>query len=149
MPVFILEESNFAGPIDDDEILPARVVGIKERIKPFKDDDGNEIKRVEFAFVIETPEGSHDGQKLWGDTSTVFSNNPNCKLFAWSQEILGQELPGGYALDTDTLVGQNCRVIVGLRKYEKDGKEQTRNFVKDVVRPAGSNLGSADNVAPF
>jgi hypothetical protein len=138
MPVFTLEESNFAGPIDEDEILAARLVGVKMVKKPFKDDDGNEIHRVEFAFVIETPGGPFDGQKIWGDTSTVFSNNPNCRLYAWAQEILGIELPVGYDLDTEVLVSHDCRVVVGRREYQKDGKDQVRNFVKDVVRPAKS-----------
>jgi len=150
MPVFILEESNFAGPIDEDEILPARVVGIKERGKPFKEDDGNEIKRVEFSFVIETPEQPFDGQRIWGDTSTVFTNNPNCKLYAWSQELLGMELPAGFQLDTDTLVGQDCRIIVGKREWEKDGKQQTRNYVKDVIRAgAGASASVLPEEEPF
>jgi hypothetical protein len=150
MPVFVLEDSTYAGPIDEDEILPARVVGVKIVTKPFKDEDGNEIQRVEFAFVVEAPGSPYDGQRLWGDTSTTFSNNANCKLFAWSQEMLGMELPSGYKLDTDLLVGQDCRVVVGRKEYEKDGKQQVRNFVKDTIRAgAGSPGPVATDEEPF
>lgn len=48
MPVFILEESNYAGPIPEDEILTAKVVAVKQVVKPFKDDDGKDVVKVEF-----------------------------------------------------------------------------------------------------
>jgi hypothetical protein len=150
MPVFTLEESNYAGPIPDDEILPARVTGVSTRKKPFKDDDGNDIFRVEFAFVIETPGEAWDGQRIWGDTSTIFTNNPNCKLYAWSQELLGDELPPGYVLDTDNLIGAMGRIVVGRKEYEKDGKDQVRNYVKDVIRVSGRSAPAPiDDEEPF
>lgn len=149
MPIFVLEESNYAGPIPDDEILAAKVTGVKQVVKPFKDDDGNEVVKIEFAFVIEDPGGKFDGQRLWGDTSTVFSDNPNCRLFAWTQELFGQELPKGFRLDTDDLVGKHCRVVVAQRAYVKDGEDKIRNLVKDVFRARdGSAFGGVEE-EPF
>lgn len=134
MPVFTLEESNYAGPIPEDEILGAEVIDIKTKEKPFKDDDGNAIVRLEFSFIIKHPGSAWDEQRIWGDTSTTFNDHPNCRLRAWAQELLGQELPKGFRLDTDTLRGLSCRIVVGASSYTKNDEEKTRNFVKDVLR---------------
>lgn len=75
----------------------------------------------------------------------------NCKLANWSREILAAELPVGYRLDTDMLVSQRCRIVVGLREYQKDGETKQTNFVKDVMRSrdamAGVGAGAIDE--PF
>jgi len=137
MPILVLEESNYAGPIPEDSILPARVTGVKQITKKFKDDDGNDIHRMEFSFVVEDPDGVYDGQRLWGDTPITFNTHPECRLRAWAQELFGTELPKGFVLDTDDLKDKRCRVVVALKIYQKEGEEKTRNFVKDLIRPKG------------
>lgn len=133
MPTFELEDSDFAGYIEDDTIKVASVAGVKIKEKPYKDDDGNPVKKVEFHFVI--ADGSdHDGQPIWGETSTNFNNHPNCKLRNWACAILGTDLPVGYRLDTDVLIGNEVRAVIGLRDYtDKDGNPKQHNFVKDVI----------------
>ena len=154
MPVFELEESNYTGPIPEDEVLKASIVGIKVVTKPFKDDDGEDVKRVEFAFVVNDPGSQWDGQKLWGDTPTRFNDHPDCRLRAWAQEALGgSELPKGFKLDTDQLVGSQVRVVVAQKTYTKDGQEKVRNYVKDLLRGSGggatSTFAALDDDEPF
>lgn len=136
MPVYTLEESTYAGPIPDDTILAAEVTAIAEKKKPFTDKEtGAEIWRVEFSFVVTEPESGWKDQRIWGDTATTFSTNTDCKLRNWASELLGvEELDSGFRLDTDLLVGQPCRIVVGARNYIKDGTDKTYNFVKDVIR---------------
>ena len=143
MPTFELEESTFAGFIEDDEVYAARVESVRVAEKPYTDDAGNKVKKVEFKFTLIDPDGPHDGDNLWGETTTKFNTHPDCKLRNWSQAILGQVLPAGYVLDTDVLVGQECRVIIGWKEYEDKDKPidpatgkrpmKERNWVKEVM----------------
>lgn len=130
--VFELEESDFAGFIDDGEIYLAQVVNIRLVDKPYTDDDGNKVKRVEFKFRL-IADDAHDGADMWGDTSTKFVKNPGCRLFTWAEALLGQQLPARYRLDTDILLDRQCRVVVGKKEWEKDGQARQRNYVRDVM----------------
>lgn len=145
MPILEVEESNYVGPIPDDEVLIAEVTGVKATVKPFKDDQGNDIERMEFAFVVADETSQFHNTRVWGDTSRTFSNNPNCKLWCWSQAILGQELGVGDQLDTDDLVGEMCRIVVKQRVQKgKDGAEdKIRNYVSDVLPLRGTRVAPA------
>jgi len=130
--------------IPDGLMLIAEVVSVEEKPAPWKDDDGNEIRRVNFRFRI-IQDGEWQGRSIWGDTPTTFSNNPECKLRAWSQEIFGvDQLPPGFDLDTDELVGLECQIAVGNRVVRKGTPEQaTKDYAADVFRaPARSNAGT-------
>jgi hypothetical protein len=136
MPILTVEESNYAGPIPADTILPAKITAVRQVMaRGYKNDDGSDAFRIEFTFVIEDAESLWDGVKLWGDTTNKLINHPDCKLWQWAQEILVSELPPGFQLDTDLLVGNPCRIVVGMREYEKDGQNKIHNFVGDVMRP--------------
>lgn len=142
MPTFELEESDFAGYIPDDEVKTATVVSVKLAEQNFVDDDGKKVMKVEFKFKI--IDGSvHDGTDIWGKTPTRFNTHPDCKLRNWAQAILGQSLPPKFRLDTDVLVGRDCRLIIGLREYEKDGQTKQTNYVKDVMPTADAMASMA------
>ena len=126
----VLEESSWT-PIPDDTVLVAEVVAIKETTKNFGEGD---VPRVEFKFIVRDEAGEFDGRWLWGDTPKIFNTDPRCRLRLWVQEILGQSLPDKFKLDTDQLIGLSCRVVVGLRTYQKDGETMHKNFVSDVMR---------------
>lgn len=128
----VLEESDFAGYIDDGEMFTATVRNVKLKEKPYKDDDGNPVKKVEFKFQI-IDDGPQDGVDIWGETSTRFNTHPACRLLNWSEAILGRRLPPQYQLDTDDLYDQQCRILVGKQEWEKDGETKFRNFVRDVI----------------
>ena len=117
-------------PIPAGEILEAEVESVTLREMPFKDDDGNPVQRFEFKFNI--IEGEWAGRWVYGSTSLIFNDNPNCKLRAWSQEIMNVDsFPAGYQLETDDLVGKVCRIHVGQRKGNNDRIYST---VSDVIR---------------
>jgi hypothetical protein len=151
MPILTLEEANYVGLIPEDEVLQARITAITQRKKPFQAEDGSDIWRMEFSFVIEQPDSPFDGSRIWGDTSTNFNTHPDCKLRAWTQEILSlTEMEPGFTLDTDVLVGNRCRVVVGVRRYTKDGEAKERNFVRDVMRMRESHVyAGVDEEEPF
>lgn len=149
MPTYEMEDSEFAGYMEDDSVWTANVVAVKTVEKPFKDDDGNPVQRVEFKFNI-VDQGPFDGTNVWGDTPTKFNTHPDCKLRGWASAILGSTLSVGYRLDTDLLVGHECRINVGLREYEKDGQTKQRNFVKDVIPSAAAMTAMREEVVdPF
>lgn len=151
MPIITLGESNYAGLIPADTILPARVTGCALKKTPFLDEKtGAEVFQYEFSFQVEDPGETFDGQRLWGKTSTNFVSAPNCKLYSWSQEILATEFEVGTEVDTDYLVGNECRIVVGVRTWDKNGVTQERNFVSDVMRAkVGAVYAAADDDAPF
>lgn len=144
--VFELEESNFAGWIDDGEIFPAQLIqtGLKER--KYRDE---EVKRVTWKFRINT-DGPFDQREVWGETSTRFVDHPDCRLKSWAESLLGQRLPPGYRLDLDVLIDRQCRIIVGRREYDRDGETRVHNFVREVhpTREAMAALAKA-NDEPF
>lgn len=136
--------------IPEDTILEATLLEIKEEEKPFKDDDGLPVVKLAWTFQV-----VHDGleRKVWGETGRDFVQHPDCKFFTWTQEILGTELPRGFAIDTDNLIGEKCRLVIGVRSYIPKGKtEEDRkhvNFVADVMRARGSAPAVALEEDPF
>lgn len=126
----VLEESDFAGYIEDGTIYEATVLNIGLRERKIRDED---VKRIEFKFRLNADD-AHDGQLIWGSTSTRFIDHPNCKLKNWAEALLGRELPSGYRLNTDDLLERRCRVVISKREWtNKDGEEQVRNEVRDVI----------------
>lgn len=134
--------------IPEDSILEANVLEIKGPVEmPYKDKETNEaIFKMEWTFKIAS--GEYADQRTWGQTGIKFAHHPDCKLYAWTQEVLGVDLPAGFNLDTDNLLGLPCRIVVGVRSYTKTGETALtyRNYVKDVIR-AESTAGRDED--PF
>lgn len=131
---FILEEVVELEKIPDGEILQAEVVKVGKQTKPWKDDDGNDVVRVNFEFRV-TEEGPFFGRRVWGETPTTFSTHSDCKLRVWIQELLGEDdLPKGFNLKTSMVEGLPCRIAVAQRTNQTTKK--TTNFVADVIRAA-------------
>lgn len=152
--MFVLEESDPTDEktypvIDEGTILEAEITKVQKIVKPFKDDDGNPVVRVEFSFKI--VDEKYTGKFLWGETPTTFTTHPDCKMRAWVQEILAvNELAKDFKFDTDSIVGSRCRVVVGLREWadKTTGEIKQRNFVSDVIRSREAIANSAF-VEPF
>lgn len=137
---FELEDSGFKGFIPDGEICPARVLSVESKKQRFTDKEtGEDVYKVEFKFEI--TDGPYEGVQLWGKTGTKYNNHPYCKLYIWSQAILGFELPIDFRLDTDDLLDKDCRIVVHLDQYKDKttGVEKERNEVTDVM-PSRSNM---------
>jgi hypothetical protein len=150
MAEFVLEEAKATNtdkeftPIPDGLVAEAEVMAIVVKPKMIR---GEEMERVEFAFKI--VDGEFRNRRVWGDTSTAFVDHPECKLRAWTQEIMGVDLPKGFKLDTDALVGSRCRVRVDAYEYEPRNAPGTKKWgarVSDVIR-SKSQLGLSEE--PF
>lgn len=134
--------------IPEDTILGVKVTKVETVTTKMTDEiTGEPVKQVEFTFVV-TDDGDYQSRKVWGKTSTKFTTHEKCRLRAWTQEILAvDELPPGFKLDTDGLVGNSCRVVVGVNTWEdkKAGPDpltgaaqyKSNNKVKDVIRARG------------
>lgn len=136
--------------IPEDTTLVATITEIKEDVKPFNDRETG-LPVVKLAWTFQTAFDDQE-RKVWGETNLDFFEHPDCRLYSWTQEALGTELPNGFVLNTDALIGQDVRVIMGVRSYVKNGETDKRyvNYVKDVMR-ARSAMGAATQVAadPF
>lgn len=135
MPVLTLGEGTpDKEPIPDGAIFEAQCVSVRQITEKFVDKEtGKPVDRMEFKFVIQD-EGDFEGRPVWGKTSLNFTQNDNCKLRHWAEEILATEFPVDYRLDTDILQGNFCRIAVGAREYEKNGENRVANYVDDVLR---------------
>lgn len=122
--------------IPDDTTLEARLVSVEEDTKPFNDDDGNPVVKLQWTFSTE-----YEGQerKAWGETNIDFVAHPDCRFYAWVQELVGADLPAGFTVNTDDLIGNECRITLGQRTYTpksgpNKGNKKTTNYVRDVMR---------------
>jgi hypothetical protein len=117
-------------PIPEDQILNAKVLAIKGIKKKYGDEEED---RVEFRFRITTP-GVWEDQKISGDVPLNFNDGERNRLRQWSEILAGYEMPLGYELETDDLVGRDIRIVVGARFYkDRNGEEQVWNSVEDLL----------------
>lgn len=142
----VMEDSDFAGYIDDGSVYIAEVMSCGPKVQPWKNDDGSEQKRVEFKFRL-ISDDTFNGQDLWGSTPHNLTNNEKCKLKQWAEAILGQRLPRGCELRYGDLVHKRCRVVVERTdKIDRTtGEMKTRNKVRDVfaTKEAQARLAQA------
>jgi hypothetical protein len=117
---------------DDGDIVTAEVVSIKSEEKKSQR-TGKPYTRFNWVFAIQAPDEEYDGQYVYGDTFATFSTRDDCDLRNWSQAIMNVEMPAGFELETDDLIGMQCRLLLGAREY-KDAKDRDKiaNFVQDV-----------------
>lgn len=142
MPTFELEESEYKGPVPEDTVLQAEVIGCRIVEEPFYEDDGvTKVRKVEFKFIVRHPGSQWDGETYWGKTPVRFNTHVDCKLKNWAQAIEGYEFPEKYNLDTDILLNKPCRIVMGQRAYKKDGEDKIFCFVRDVM-PARQTAGA-------
>lgn len=135
MTTYTLVEQEALPVIPDGSRLNAVVERAEERESFFKNDDGTVRYEVSFLFKI-TETGEWNGTKVFGNTPTTFSTHPDCKLRAWVQEILGgDDLPVGFELNIDDLVGMPVRIVTGVRaRKDKNGKVVSeKHYVQDVM----------------
>lgn len=165
---FTLEEAVELPPLEpfqDGEMLDAEVAKVTLKDAPWKIEGTDEFdKQVEFVFdlpgyTVPGKDGGTFTRRVFGQTSTVFSTSSKCKLRAWVTEIMAvDELPAGYRLELENLVGNPCRVIVDKKSWEDkkapllpDGTRPWRsgNRVTDVLRAGPVAAGSTQFDAPL
>lgn len=122
--------------IPEDTVLESELLGMEKKTMPFKDDDGNDVVKVEWTFKV-TQDGEFKNRRVWGQTSTVFTSHEDCKMRAWVQELLAvDELTPGFKFKTADLINNSARIVIGQRSWtdKKTNEPRTVNTVKDVIR---------------
>lgn len=141
MATLTLEESDFV-PLEEDDVYEAEVVAVTHKKENFQDKEtGKDVYKYEFKFLIDDETSAWDGKNIYGKTGEKFTTHPDCRLYQWVQEILGAQLEPGFEVDTDELIGNRCRIVIGIKEYEKDGQPKTYTHVKDVMRRRGAMSG--------
>ena len=102
--------------------LPADVY--EAEVLTIEQTEGEYGDQLKFTFGLLDEEVNK--RTLFGWCSAKYS--PKSKLTAWTRAILGGEREGGF--DSDLLLGQRCRLTVGLR-HGSDGLEH--NTITDIL----------------
>ncbi len=129
--------------IPEGTILDVECLGLEKKTMPFKDDDGNDVVKVEFSFRI--VDGEYENRRLWGQTSTVFSTHEDCRLYQWVKALLGvDDLQPNFTFRAAEMKGTRARAEVGTRTYTPRNSTEVKevNFVGDLM-PARSNTAAA------
>ena len=131
--------------IPEGEVVAASVLNVEEVTSTFLDDDGNTKNQFQWDFVV-TEEGPFKGQRVRSWTTTNFTAHPNCKAYMWSKAIMKRDFVEGEAFDTDDLVSQACRLVVGMTK---DGKWNRVENVLPLRQPAQVSTNDSAQPSPF
>lgn len=125
MPKITVQEQKDLTLLPPDTILHLKVDELSLR-----DVDGRHGKweKLEFKFKIlgvqavgggGSPDDYADviASPIWGSVPFKLTESPENKLRQWAEAILGMDLGLGFELDTDLLVGRECRGITS--QYDK------------------------------
>lgn len=105
-------------------VLPAdSIITVKVDEITVKEQQGNRgpWQKAEFKFkILGVPSQEYSnlvGQTIWGSVPFRFTESPDNKLRQWVEAMFGMELSAGFELDTDLLIGRECRAVVS--NYDK------------------------------
>jgi hypothetical protein len=112
--------------VGDDAVSSVGRVAVVTAIRFREEPSG---KEVEFVFKLDSADDH--GDLVCGDTSTRFDDHPNCRLRKWVEAILGVQLSTGDEIDSDSLIGRRCRVVIGEPEW-KDNEIRIGNRVRSV-----------------
>ena len=132
--------------IPEDTIVAARVNEVKlEHVTFTKDGKEDSFDKLIWWFEIldDGPNGTWKGRKIRGQTTANLTNHPNNRFRAWAEALLNRDIGVGFVLDSDDLVGTNCKITV---RHEPDRRDPKTKWERvDEVLPGG---GFDDN-PPF
>lgn len=94
--------------------------------------DGKTVQKLRWNFVV--TDEDYNGKRINGETSTTFTNHPNCRAMKWAMALTGRAFAPDEVLDTDDLMGLKG-VIAITQKEGKDGRIWTN--VGDVFAAKG------------
>lgn len=144
-------------------VLPIdSIVHLKVDELKIREVDGRHGKweKLEFKFKILGIQATGDGSPvdqyedaiaspIWGSVPYRLTDSAENKLRQWAEAILGIEMGVGFELDTDLLLGRECRGITS--QYDKRAKDAQGNPIKahqvDSLLPRG-NLPQAASHSP-
>lgn len=134
--------------IPEDTIVRARLEELKVETFSWNDKRTGERKEAEkliwwFEITEDGPQGLWMSRRIKGETGAKLTNHPNNRFRAWSESLLGRDIPVGFQLSTEDLVGTACKITVRHEPDRKDPKQKWERI--DEVLPGG---GFDDN-PPF
>lgn len=133
MPVVTGEEGTPFVIVPEGMFVNAKVVSIEENEFVYGEKTINNLK---WKFEI-TESGPFEGYFVWDQTSPKFTIDPASKLYEWATAILGRTFDIGEQFDTDHLINQKCKIMVGHKKPDADGKVWMK--VDEVMGRTGPN----------
>lgn len=133
MPVLEASESSFE-MIPEGDIVAAKVAEIEQKTLDFGE-------RLNWKF--EVTEAQWEGYKINGSTSMKFTIDPPSKFYEWAVQLLGRTFELGENIDTDDLIGLQCRIEIE-HKPDADNPERMWMRVGTVIGPRGSTKTAED-----
>lgn len=118
--------------IPPNTVVDARLAAVDEHSF---DNQGEMIHKFRWNFVVSLQNSDWDGKEIRGETSTNFTNHPNCKAMNWAMALTGREFENGEELDTDEMIGLPCKVLI-KHKPDREGRPWMR---VDSVFSAGAD----------
>lgn len=123
---FVTEEEKDL-TLPEDSIQRARLNEVKFRTFEFTDRQTGEKKTgeiLEWWWEVTRPSAGLDdefiGRRVKGECRPKLTNRPGNKLREWAEALLDREIPVGFALDVDDLVGLEAEIVIGHRPDKKD-----------------------------
>jgi hypothetical protein len=130
VPRYVVEEQKQIPAVEQDTIFPAKIVSVTEIERDIK---GEKVKKIAWKVKVSAPGTEWDSWHYTGEVFARLSDHPDNQFRLWVESLLGHALPVGYEIDTAAFEGMQCRVAIGYREYEKDGKTRWANFVSDIL----------------
>lgn len=119
--------------LPENEVVMARLLDVEEG-EWTDQKTGELVLNYRWKFIMENVGPDFDGQEISGMTSRNYTAHPNCKAYLWVTQLLGTVPDTEVGLDTDTLQGKPCRLLIGHRK-DQVGRVWMK--VKEVLPPRG------------
>ena len=124
--------------IPEDSIVRARLIEIKPREINWNDKVTGEAKSTTLLeWWWQVTEGEYETRRVKGECPAKLSTHPSNKLSNWSGVLLEREIPAGFELDLDDLIGLTADIHVGHRPDKKD-VAKVWEFVADVLPSSGA-----------
>lgn len=153
----VKEESAYSLP--EDVLLPAQLLSVTEEEIPYTIKSGKRAGEQgtfrKWTWEFKITDGEYAGLHAWGATeaglSTLDEPKGSLKLAKpWSETLLNTELPVGYELDTDDLLGLPCQITVSHDepRAKKDGGYFYGCPVEDVF-PAKGQISGDGSFVPY
>lgn len=159
MPKITVEEQKDFSVLPPDSILHLKVDELEVR-----DVDGKfgPWQKLEFTFKILGIQVIGDGSpveeyedliasKIWGSVPFKITESDENQLRQWAEAILGIEMGLGFELDTDDLLGRECRGVTGQYTRKKVNKQahQIESLLPKANQPGAARPQQAQAQNPW
>lgn len=142
-------EEDYVPPYEEGDLIDAVLIEVKRDDYEYPVGSGTMIPKLKWEFQV-TEEGPMKGKSIFGESTTNFTQHPNCKAYTWSCRILGRQLEVDENFDTDDVLLMPCKVLVAHQKG-KDGRIWLKvgEVHKASVRSAHANTNYEPSEEPF